>query len=427
MSSNRVAAAFLVAALFSIATVAPARSQQPIATDIVETITVFGRPLTAVSFQRPGGWGTHMPLVATSSLAPDAQGNLDVDAKQGYVQIESTSWGLPHAATFGDEYATYVLWAVTPDGFASNLGEVLVDRALGRSRLEVTTQFPAFALFVTAEPDFAVSQPSDVIVLEGRATGIASDQRQAVRPRQSMIVSGKYDFAGYSRSDVDARSGRAYLIQASNARRIAWDLGAGEIAPTVFAHGDALIGRANASGDEGQVITLARQATQAFEDARLITAQRHAVRIVMTEPLRGDQDSLTWQVSELFDTRQAPCGIVVTMPDVLFDFDRAALRPVARERLDRLAELLQRSPGHDLMVEGHADAIGSEAYNQDLSERRAQAVRSHLVGGGVSARKISAVGRGELQPVATNATSAGRSLNRRVDIAITPDRAFAGQ
>lgn len=107
---------------------------------------------------------------------------------------------------------------------------------------------------------------------------------------------------------------------------------------------------------------------------------------------------------------------LITFDDVLFDFDRETLRPEASRILEPLLAMLQADPGMSIDIEGHTDWIGSDAYNQDLSQRRAQAVVNWLVAHGIARERISAVGRGESEPVATNETAAGRQLNRRVEI-----------
>lgn len=114
--------------------------------------------------------------------------------------------------------------------------------------------------------------------------------------------------------------------------------------------------------------------------------------------------------------RSDACAGVIRLRGVNFDFDRAEIRPAARPILDQAAQRLNQCPGERLQVEGHTDSIGADAYNQDLSERRARAVRDYLVSKGVSGGRISAVGYGESQPISTNDTPEGRFLNRRVEV-----------
>ena len=103
-----------------------------------------------------------------------------------------------------------------------------------------------------------------------------------------------------------------------------------------------------------------------------------------------------------------------------FDFNSASLKPAFLPTLDKVASILSRYPKTTVTVIGHTDNIGSDAYNQALSERRARSVMNYLVDHGVAASRLDAVGRGESQPRATNATEAGRQLNRRVEILVRP-------
>jgi outer membrane protein OmpA-like peptidoglycan-associated protein len=112
-------------------------------------------------------------------------------------------------------------------------------------------------------------------------------------------------------------------------------------------------------------------------------------------------------------------GIQVTFASgLLFDFDSDVIRGEARENLDELASSLEEYDGSDLLIVGHTDGKGTESYNQDLSERRAQAARRYLASRGVDAARIDIRGRGEYEPVASNETESGRQLNRRVEVAI---------
>ena len=114
--------------------------------------------------------------------------------------------------------------------------------------------------------------------------------------------------------------------------------------------------------------------------------------------------------------------LVVRMPDdILFAIDSAAVNPSLQSDLRILANSLQRYPDSTVQVVGHTDNTGTAAYNQDLSERRASAVSSILIGAGVDARRIRSVGVGEDQPIASNLTPQGRAQNRRVDITIRPN------
>jgi len=121
------------------------------------------------------------------------------------------------------------------------------------------------------------------------------------------------------------------------------------------------------------------------------------------------------QLAEL-KAKQTDRGLVVTLGDVLFDTGRATLKPGADLTLDRLANYMKESPQSHVLIEGHTDNRGSDAYNDELSERRADAVAAELMRRGVPADSIKAVGRGKEYPVASNDTPEGRQQNRRVEI-----------
>jgi outer membrane protein OmpA-like peptidoglycan-associated protein len=112
-------------------------------------------------------------------------------------------------------------------------------------------------------------------------------------------------------------------------------------------------------------------------------------------------------------------GIAVTFESgLLYDFDSDVVRSEARSNLRKLAQSLDKYPGTDLMILGHTDAVGSQAYNQGLSERRARAAASYLIAQGVAGTRIKTRGLGETDPIGSNETEAGRQANRRVEVAI---------
>src|ERR1051325_10471318 len=125
-------------------------------------VTVTARTAKAINYQHRSG-ATKIDFRGTDVL-PKAHGEAKVESKQGYIEIEVEFDNMQPATKNGAEYLTYVLWAVTPEGRTSNLGEVLLNGTKGK--LDVTTELQVFALVVTAEPYFAVSQPSDLIVME---------------------------------------------------------------------------------------------------------------------------------------------------------------------------------------------------------------------------------------------------------------------
>jgi outer membrane protein OmpA-like peptidoglycan-associated protein len=118
-------------------------------------------------------------------------------------------------------------------------------------------------------------------------------------------------------------------------------------------------------------------------------------------------------------------GLVVTLGDVLFMTGRADLQPGAVGNLGRLVTFLNKYPGRTVAIEGYTDSVGSEDYNQRLSERRADSVKSYLIGQGIGSTRLSASGKGESDPVAANDSASGRQQNRRVEVVISNPPAAA--
>ena len=122
---------------------------------------------------------------------------------------------------------------------------------------------------------------------------------------------------------------------------------------------------------------------------------------------------------------QTPRGLVLTLGDVLFDTGRAELNPGAGRKLDQLAQFLNQHKDRRVQIDGFTDSVGTDAYNEDLSRRRAEAVKSALLVRGIDASRIGTEGYGKGYPVASNSNSGGRQLNRRVEVVIGQDNGGA--
>jgi outer membrane protein OmpA-like peptidoglycan-associated protein len=133
------------------------------------------------------------------------------------------------------------------------------------------------------------------------------------------------------------------------------------------------------------------------------------------------RDQLRQQLNTILETRESARGLIVNLSDVLFDTGSANLKPGAREKLARVAGVLLSHPELKLQVEGHTDSVGSEDYNQRLSESRADSVRAYLVGQGIASGAVATAGFGESVPVASNDTASGRQQNRRVELVVSGD------
>lgn len=151
------------------------------------------------------------------------------------------------------------------------------------------------------------------------------------------------------------------------------------------------------------------------------TAAAQAARAAAEKDTLAIRDKLREQLNAILQTRDTARGLIVSLSDVLFDFNQASLKPGAREKLAKVSGILLAYPTLHMNVEGHTDSIGTDEYNLKLSQRRADAVRDYLTSNGINAANVQAVGLGKDGPVASNDTAAGRQQNRRVEMVVSGD------
>ena len=236
------------------------------------------RQTSAVNYRHRGG-PTRLDFRGTP-LLPKAHGEAEVEGRKGYMEVKAELKDLQPASRFGPEYLTYVLWAITPEGRPVNLGEVLLDEN-NRGVLDVTTDLQAFGMIVTAEPYFAVTQPSDAVVLENVVRPDTKGIVEQVNAKYELLKRGQYtvNVPPSELKPIQLDKNRPLdLYEAQNAIRIARWGGADADAPDSFAKAQSLLQDAERSQakDSGSkaVSTAARGAVQAAEDARLIALQR---------------------------------------------------------------------------------------------------------------------------------------------------------
>jgi outer membrane protein OmpA-like peptidoglycan-associated protein len=452
---------------------------------------------------------------------PAAAGEATVNSKRGALAIEVEFSGLDRPTTFGNEYLTYVFWAISPEGRPVNIGEVLVGDN-HRSKLDVTTDLQAFALIVTAEPYYAVHRPSNVVVLENVVRPDTAGTIEVVDAKFELIDRGGYIPTGYKFDPVVINSKLPLeFFEARNAVRIAQSSGAESYAAPSYEKAVRQMNEADALAtsrhqNRKSLISVSREVVQTAEDAREIAvknideeraetergaaAAREAdakaraneesqrrlnAEAVTADALRqrneadrknldaqtaaqqaagaqadaekardaaqqkqkaaeadSDRDRaaatsadaklqqalrdreelrarLLLQFNLILETRDTARGLVVNMSDVLFDSGKFTLRPLAREKLAKISGIVLAYPTLQLAVEGNTDSVGTEAYNQQLSEDRAGAVRNFLTQQGVPESSTTATGFGKTRPIASNDTSEGRQQNRRVELVVS--------
>ncbi|MBZ5526559.1 MAG: OmpA family protein [Acidobacteriia bacterium] len=133
------------------------------------------------------------------------------------------------------------------------------------------------------------------------------------------------------------------------------------------------------------------------------------------------RSKLLSQLNTILQTRDSARGLIINMSDVLFDTGSYTLKPGAREKLAKISGIVMAHPSLNLQIEGHTDSVGTDEYNQTLSERRAGAVKDYLVQQGVASSAVVSKGFGKAQPVADNETAEGRQRNRRVELVVNGD------
>jgi outer membrane protein OmpA-like peptidoglycan-associated protein len=241
-------------------------------------ITVVARTTKAINYRHRSG-STKIDFQGTGLLL-EARGTAEVASKQGAIHIDAEFKDLQSASKFGPEYLTYVLWAISPEGRPVNLGEVLLNDE-GKSKLDVTSDLQAFGLIVTAEPYFAVTQPSDVVVMENQVRSDTRGTIEQVDAKFELLKRGQYELnvnpADLQPLILDPHT-PLELYEARNAVRIAKWTGADRYAPDSLAKAEANLQNAEAyqagKGNKKSEITVAREAVQTAEDARVITLKK---------------------------------------------------------------------------------------------------------------------------------------------------------
>ena len=404
-----------------------------------------------------------------TAIALGAEGNGQVEFQDGRSRVQASVRKLPQPSTLGP-YETYVLWAVTIDGRALNLGSI--DLASGRGTLKTSAPLSQFALIVTAEPHFAVSAPSRGIVLANLA--------DSIRGEMTMIagLAERMDYKALKPQTLDPRARiPSDLYQARYAVQIAELAGTPEFAAERFAKARDLLAAAETAQaskkyrEREPAPRLAREAVQAAEDARRDGVEARAVaearakreaaadaaRATAEEQARREAEQarresefaleesqrqaeldareaaeqaaaaeaakaraeFAARLNRALPTRVTDRGVVAEIAGVQFATGAATLNPEAREALARFSGIVGTYPELRFKIEGHTDTTGSAQTNKDLSLARAITVRDYLVGQGADSSAIEVEGLGPDQPVADNATAEGRARNRRVEIVLT--------
>src|SRR5580700_8242412 len=250
---------------------------EPMAQTPTFRVVVTSRTTPAVNYRHHSG-PTKVDVMGTN-LMPSANGEAEVNSKRGTIEIKAEFGNLQKPTTFGNEYLTYILWAISPEGRAVNLGEVLVG-GNDRSKLHVTTDLQAFALIVTAEPYYAVRQPSNVVVLENVVRDDTKGTTEAVNAKYELMERGGYIPTGYKFDPVVMNANLPLeFFEARNAVRIAQSEGAEQYATDSYRHAVELMNTADSAATDRHssrqdLIATSRQVVQTAEDARAVAVKK---------------------------------------------------------------------------------------------------------------------------------------------------------
>jgi len=253
-------------------------------------VTVTERTTKAISYQHRSG-ATKIDFKGTS-LMPNAHGEAKVEGKKGYIEIEVEFRNMTEATQFGGEYLTYVLWAITPEGRTSNLGEILRGGGVSSSgKLDVTTELQVFGLVVTAEPYFAVSRPSDVVVMENMVRPDTAGKIELIDAKYELFQRGQYQHLS---NVLDLKPNSKIpleVYEARNAVNIARTSGADRFATDTFEKAESNLKQSEAyrarNAGSKPVIMTARQAVQIAEDSRAIAVKRQDDDLLTAERQAG--------------------------------------------------------------------------------------------------------------------------------------------
>ncbi len=260
-------------------------------------VTGVSRSVKAINYNHRQG--STVVGFAGTSYAPKAKGEARVDSKTGATKVDVSFEKMPLPQTFGNEYLTYVMWAITPEGRAENMGEVYVDG--DRAKLLATTELQAFGMIVTAEPYYAVTQPSDMIVMENiqitKESGSTAGTIGPIETKFDLLQKGIYNTllpaADRNLTKNDRSDSPLDLKEARFAMAIAASLGARRYASDTMKKADTELYNAEAfwksSKDKKKVQSLARNVTQLAEDARLITVKNRQQEELAAERLLSVQ------------------------------------------------------------------------------------------------------------------------------------------
>jgi outer membrane protein OmpA-like peptidoglycan-associated protein len=403
-------------------TTMPDGTNGPAPTFVVHTTT---RTVQAVNYQHRGG-ATKINFAGTPMM-PSATGIAVVKSLRGSMAIDAEFGDLEKPTAFGTEYLTYILWAISPEGRAINLGEVLVG-GNHRSRLRVSTDLQAFALIVTAEPYYAVRQPSDVVVLENVVRSDTKGTSEAVNAKYELMGRGGYIPTGYKFDPVvlDAKLPLEFM-EARNALRIAESEGAERFANESYQHAVQLMNTADAYATEKhsskrELIATSRETVQTAEDARAIAA-RNLDEAIRAGELQNSASALAHSQAETDEATRQKNQAQSDTARAHSDNDLAQAASVQAQSENAVAQVQRRKAESDNAmaqsdnataqaerVKAQAEAAASRA-NMVAAQADATASQTGMVNAQANSTKAQADADKAQADMAANQASSAAQVN----------------
>lgn len=414
----------------------------------------------------PEGKKTKLPIAGTPA-APAVTGRAEIEYRGGRSRIKLTLDQLPDPRQTGAYNTSYVAWVVRDDHGIENLAEI----PMKKQTVLGSTAARTLGLIITAEPYGSVRRPSSTVIAELTLPqssdpqlpsstityeGVPEDLYDSglsdptaptpdsmtplavLGARRSVAIARKVEAPDYARPEFTAALSMLDSLERTWVKKPKDEKKYAELARETARRGDLARELAMTRADEArseaerQRAEEERQREEAAQQAVLDSVAR-AAALARTEATQEAerraeaertaaelQSRLYASISAIMETRKGARGLVAALSGVNFETNKAILKPVAREKLSKLSGVLLGFPGdYKLEIEGHTDSTGTDAYNQQLSQARAQSVRDFLVQQGIPAERIpSTQGYGRTRPIAPNDTRANREKNRRVDIVI---------
>ena len=397
---------------------------EPMSPTPIFRVNVVSRSVQAVNYKHRSG-ATKVDFAGTN-LMPSANGEAKVNSKRGAIEIEAEFGNLEKPTTFGNEYLTYILWAISPEGRAVNLGEVLVGDN-HHSKLQVTTDLQAFALVVTAEPYYAVRQPSNVVVLENVVREDTKGTTKAVNAKYELMERGGYIPTGYKFDPVVLNAKLPLeFYEARNALRIAQSEGAEKYAGDSYEHAVQLMNNADEYAtrkhiDRKPLIAVAREEVQTAEDSREIAVkkmdqerlanERQASADAQAKSQGQADDAIRQKEQAQSDTARAQAAKTQAESDAVnahaakaqAEFDAAKART---EAVDVLANERQASADALAKSQGQADDAIRQKEQAQSDTARAQATKTQAESDAVNAHAAKAQAESDAAKARTEALDA---------------------